>query len=73
MAQSDLELAERTLVGVLEQDPDATDATLLLEEVRERMMTERAVAAGPSANRAKIEALQGWMDAIKLASERHAL
>jgi tetratricopeptide (TPR) repeat protein len=68
--QGDLDLAERTLRGVLEREPGRHEASELL----------RTLTAGPpptalsedpqDAARAKAQALQRWLDAVRLASER---
>lgn len=64
--QGDHELAQRTLEGVLEHDPDSTEARELLDRM--------AVAAGsePAATRdlssAKIAALQTWLEDIRLSA-----
>jgi hypothetical protein len=72
VSQGDLELAERTLDGLLERVPDSAEATELLEEVRRRRAGE--LPSAPSIQAAqKIAALQRWLEAIRLAAERRTL
>jgi tetratricopeptide (TPR) repeat protein len=66
--QGDLELAEGTLVGLLERNSEHPEAGKLLAEVR-------ALLRGrPSAEvlAAKVDMLQSWLDKLRLASERQA-
>ncbi len=72
LSQGDLELAERTLEGLLERVPESDEAAQLLDEVRRR---RAAVDFAPSASvaAAKVAALQRWLDAIRLAAERRTL
>jgi hypothetical protein len=65
--QEDLKLAEATLAGVLDRNPADAEALRLLEEVR----GGSAPAAG-HATAAKVAALRGWLDTIRLASERQS-
>ncbi len=68
--QGDFDLAERTLRGVLEREPDRHEAAELLQ----------ALTAGPpppalsedieDPSKAKARALQRWLEAVRLASER---
>jgi hypothetical protein len=67
LEQGDPRLAEATLAGVLERDSENHEAAELLAELR----------SGPSvgaddATAAKVAALRGWLDTIRLASERHS-
>ncbi len=80
--QGDLRLAERTLEGVIERQPQSAEALALLERVRrerepvpvvaplpdEADTVETSAPAGPAI--AKIAALRGWADAIRLAAEQ---
>ncbi len=68
--QGDLDLAERTLRGVIEREPGHSEAAELLATL---------VAGPPEADSTdeikdtsdpKVEALQRWLDAVRLASER---
>ena len=68
--QGDLDLAERTLRGVIEREPGHGEAAELLETL---------IAGPPEADSTveptdpfaiKTEALQRWLDAVRLASER---
>jgi len=61
--QGDLALAERTLDSLLERDPEHAGALALRDELR-------ALRARPRGSAARIAALQGWLDAIRLAAER---
>jgi hypothetical protein len=65
MEQGDVRLAEATLEGVLARDPANTEARQLLGEIRGP--SHRDEGAGTPA---KVAALRGWLDTIRLASER---
>jgi len=72
LSQGDLELAERTVEGLLERVPDSPEAVELLDELRRR----RAAGADEttvSVAAAKVAALQRWLDTIRLAAERRTL
>lgn len=69
LQQGDRELAQHTLVGVLERDPGHDEARSMLVSLRaaaaEPVVTARVAAdAG-----ARAAALQGWLDTIRLAAE----
>jgi len=70
LQQGDRDLAERTLLGVLERDPDHQEARSMLLALRsarsEAVTTERV----PRAGHARIGALRRWLDTIRLGSER---
>ncbi len=69
--QGDLDLAERTLRGVLERQPGHAEAAELLETVIAGPPAEGASAPPPkSTDDAKAETLRRWLDAVRLASER---
>jgi tetratricopeptide (TPR) repeat protein len=68
--QGDLDLAERTLRGVLEREPGHADATELLETLLAGPPEEDSAGASREPADAKAEALQRWLDAVRLASER---
>ena len=81
--QGDLRLAERTLLGVLERQPNSAEARALLEQIRSERspvpptapaMDEAAAAAEAQEAAkpaiAKIAALHAWADAIRLAAEQ---
>jgi len=72
LSQGDLELAERTLDGLLERVPESDEAAQLLDEVRRRR-TDAVFAPSASSAAAKVVALQRWLDAIRLAAERRTL
>ena len=66
--QDDLELAENTLVSLLERDSEHPEAGELLAEVR------NARRGRPSAEvlASKVDALEGWLAKLRRASERQA-
>lgn len=69
--QGDLELAEQTLRGVLERDPNSTEANELLAGLRAGAGVDTPESQGtdePGDSRA--QALRRWLDAVRLASER---
>jgi TorA maturation chaperone TorD len=72
LAQNDSSLAMATLESLIERDPNHREAADLLEE-----LTRAEAAAEHNRGRslsaaAKITALQGWLDAVRLAAERRA-
>ncbi len=70
VAQGDLELAERTLESLLRHHPESDEAAELLEEVAAHRAEGAAAPAGPAPAAARIAALQGWLEGIRLAAER---
>jgi hypothetical protein len=68
--QGDLDLAERTLRGVLEREPGHAEAAELLETMIAGPPEADSAAAPTNPSDAKAEALQRWLDAVRLASER---
>jgi hypothetical protein len=68
--QNDLDLAERTLRGVLEREPGHTEAAQLLKTLIAGPPEEDSAAESKDPSDAKAEALQRWLDAVRLASER---
>jgi predicted Zn-dependent protease len=66
--QGDIDLAEATLVSLLERDPDHPEAGELLAEVR------RSLGGGPDPTVAavKVAALEGWLATVRRAAERQA-
>ena len=68
--QGDHDLAEKTLRSVLEADPENHDAALLLESLIEA--APRPDDGHRAEDRAdpKVYALQEWLEAVRLASER---
>jgi tetratricopeptide (TPR) repeat protein len=68
--QGDLDLAERTLRGVLEREPRHPDAAELLETVIAGPPDGDATTDRTELSDPRAEALQRWLDAVRLASER---
>jgi tetratricopeptide (TPR) repeat protein len=68
--QGDLDLAERTLRGVLEREPGHSEAAELLETVVAGPPQADAGTSSSDPSDARAEALQRWLDAVRLASER---
>jgi hypothetical protein len=66
--QGDIDLAEATLVSLLERDPDHPEAGDMLVEVR------RSLSGGPdpTVTAAKVAALEGWLVTVRRAAERQA-
>jgi hypothetical protein len=68
--QDDRQLAMATLESLIERNPGNTEAVAMLEELSAREATvanERLRAVRATS---KIAALQGWLDAVRLAAER---
>jgi hypothetical protein len=68
--QGDLDLAERTLRGVLKREPGHSEAKELLETMIAGPPEADSKAQPKERSDAKAEALQRWLDAVRLASER---
>ena len=68
--QGDLDLAERTLRGVLEREPGHAEAAELLETMIAGPPEADSTTEPKNPSDAKAEALQRWLDAVRLASER---
>ncbi len=68
--QGDLELAEKTLRSVLEADPENHDAAHLLESLIEAPPQPEGSHRAEDSADARVKALQEWLNAAKLASER---
>ena len=67
--QGDQELAEKTLRGLLARDPEHEEAAQLLED----LTTTPVVSEIPvDRSKATVRALQGWLNGVRLASERLA-
>jgi len=66
--QGDHELAEKTLRGLLARDPENFEAAELLES----LSSDAADQQDPTVDRGdhRVRALQGWLDRVRLASER---
>ena len=63
--QGDHDLAEATLQSLVERDPSNSEAVKFLDSLRSRPRGD-----GGDATSAKVAALRGWLDTIRLASER---
>ena len=68
--QGDLDLAERTLRGVIEREPGHSEAAELLETLVAGPPEADSTAEPKDPSATKVEALQRWLDAVRLASER---
>jgi hypothetical protein len=68
--QGDLDLAERTLRGVLEREPGHSEAAELLETLVAGPPEKDSATEANDPSDARAEALQRWLDAVRLASER---
>lgn len=66
LQQGDERLAKATLTRLLERDPSHAEAAELLESLQSRPR-----ASGGDGTSTKVAALRGWLDTIRLASERH--
>jgi len=66
--QGDLDLAEATLVSLLERDPDHSEAGALLAGVRR----SRSGRPDPTVAASKVAALEGWLATVRRAAERQA-
>ncbi len=70
LEQDDRPLAMATLESLIERDPANAKARSMLDELRAReagFADERLRAVRATT---KIAALQGWLDAVRLAAER---
>ena len=63
--QGDHDLAEATLQSLVERDPSNAEAVKFLDSLR-----SRSRAGDGDTTSAKVAALRGWLDTIRLASER---
>jgi hypothetical protein len=70
LEQGDLPLAVATLESLIERDPSNSEAADLLDRLRaeEASAAEGKLRAAQATT--KIAALQGWLDAVRLAAER---
>ena len=68
--QGDLDLAERTLRGVLEGEPGHPEAAELLETLIAGPPEADSTTEPKDPSDAKAQALQRWLDAVRLAPER---
>jgi len=72
LEQRDWDLAERTARAVLEANPGSVEARTILEAAQRRAAPGGAVDRA-SLDARKIDALRGWLNAVKLASESRTL
>jgi hypothetical protein len=70
LAQDDRSLAVATLKSLIDRDPDHIEAAKLLDELESTPPSESDPDGGGTPAGAKIAALQGWLDAVRLAAER---
>ena len=68
--QDDRPLAMATLESLIERDPTNTEAVAMLDELRAREETVANEKLRALCATAKIAALQGWLDGVRLAAER---
>jgi hypothetical protein len=68
--QGDLELAEKTLRGVLARNPEHAEAAELLARLTGEPAPEPTAAGPETGQQARVEALRRWLDAVRLASEK---
>ncbi|MCK5375710.1 MAG: tetratricopeptide repeat protein [Acidobacteria bacterium] len=70
--QGDQELAEKTLRGLLARDPEHEEAAQLLEDLTATPAEAVASEIPVDRTEATVRALQGWLNGVRLASERLA-
>jgi hypothetical protein len=63
-------MAEKILCGVLEEDPGNQDAERLLESLTEAVPRPEAASIAQDFAAEKVLALQEWLEAVRLATER---
>jgi hypothetical protein len=68
--QGDRPLAVATLESLIERDPSHAAAQTLLDELRAEDEEEERRRLNVRTAAAKVSALRGWLDAVRLASER---
>jgi len=68
--QNDRPLAMATLENLLDRDPTNAEATAMLDELRAHDETVARQKRRAAHATTKIAALQGWLDAVRLAAER---
>jgi len=70
--QNDRPLAMATLESLLDRDPGHVEALDMLDKLRAQDETVARAKVRAAYATAKIGALQGWLDAVRLAAERRA-
>jgi len=70
LQQDDRPLAMATLESLIERDPTNTEAIVMLDELSAREETSANEKLRAMQATTKIAALQGWLDAVRLAAER---
>ena len=72
LEQGDLELAEKTLRGVLARNPEHPEAAALLAKLGEgaHSVSGSDETGSEAGGDARVDALRRWLDAVRLASER---
>jgi hypothetical protein len=70
--QGDRTLSMATLEGLLDRDPDHAEAQEMLAELRTQVALDAEQRRRAESASAKIATLRGWLDAVRLASERRA-
>ena len=70
LQQDDRPLAMATLESLIERDPTNTEAIAMLDELSAREATSANEKLRAMQATTKIAALQGWLDAVRLAAER---
>jgi Tetratricopeptide repeat len=70
LQQDDRPLAMATLESLIERDPTHAEAIAMLDELSEQEATSANEKLRAARATTKIAALQGWLDAVRLAAER---
>ena len=70
LEQDDRPLALATLESLIERDPENAEAAELLNRLRREDEATRDQRRQAAQAVDKIAALQGWLDAVRLAAER---
>ena len=70
LEQGDRALSVATLEGLIERDPDHAEAIAMLDELRAQDADRARQRERAESALVKAAALQGWLDAVRLAAER---